>query len=490
MIREHKVDQTHSARAVRATIWAGLNTLIPMLTSFGVLIVTSRMLTPSDFGVVALATGIALLGSAICPGGFGEAIVQRLELSPRHLDAVFWLCISCGCVVYFIECELAKAAARFFKVEIIAVLVPVIGSRLISDMAAVVPNALITRSMSFHIFAIRSLVASIVAAAITIGLLLKGYGLWALVVSQLTTSFVTAIASFLTTKWYPRLSFSFSALQELFGYGLFSSATQNITSLVAQNEQILVGFFLGTMQLGLYNFSKRVILVLNSVVSGSLGAVAHPMFSGIQNDTVRVRRAFLSAQFVSALLSFPIFIGLAFVSGRMVPIIFGHHWLSAVIFVQIQCALGLLTSIGALQAGLINSQGKANWWFYYQLLSNVTTIAVIAAFAHFGIRLMMTLLVIRAYAIQFIPIKISLMLLSMKASDYFWNFKAPLFGTILMGITIYVERFAFKNATGVRGLAIDIIFGAVSYSLGVLIVERQRIITILATLVPRLKYFR
>jgi O-antigen/teichoic acid export membrane protein len=290
LIKARKIEESHSKRAVRATMWAAVNTLIPMITSFSVLVVTSRMLRPGDFGVVALASGLALLGSSLCPGGFGEANVQRLDLTARHLNAVFWLCMGCGCFVYLMECEFARFAARFFKIEVIAILIPVLGLKLISDMAAVVPNALIARSMSFYLFAIRSLIASLVAATITIVLLFKGYGFWALVASQLTTSFITAIAASLSAGWRPQFSFSLHALKEISGYGAFSSATMNVSNCVSQGEQILVGYVLGTTQLGLYNFSKRVIAVLNGVVSGSLGSVAHPMFSGMQNDRERVGR--------------------------------------------------------------------------------------------------------------------------------------------------------------------------------------------------------
>ncbi len=487
MIKERKIEQKHSTRAVRATIWAAINTLIPMATSFGVLVVTSRMLRPADFGVVALASGLALLGSCLCPGGFGEAIVQRFDLSPRHLDSVFWLCMACGCVVYGMECGFAKYAARFFKIEVIAVLMPVVSLKLIADMAAVVPNALIARSMSFYLFALRSLVASTVGAAITILLLFKGFGLWALVATQLITSFVNVIAAYLSAGWRPRFSFSTTALKEIAGYGAYSSATLSVSNLVTQNEQILVGYFLGTSQLGLYNFSKRVIAVLNGVVSGSLSTVAHPMFSGLQNDRERIRRGFLMATFVSSVVSFPIFIGLAITSDRIVPLIFGAHWLSAVVFVQIQCALGLLICIGALQGGVINSLGKANWWFYWQFLANFTTICVIAYFARFGVKTMMIALVIRAYLFWFIPVTMTLKLMSMKASQYFWNFRSPVVGTIFMIAAIMLERHIFSGIGKAPGLAVDITLGGIAYMAGILLSDRQRVLTTLSLFAPKRK---
>lgn len=487
MIIERKTNGAQSKRAVRATIWAGVNTLIPMVTSFGVLVITSRMLRPADFGVVALASGLAWIGSCLCPSGFGEAIVQRLELTSKHLDSVFWLCMACGCIVYGLEYGFAGYAANFFKIKIIAALIPVVSLKLISDMAAVVPNALIARSMSFYLFAARSLIASILAALITIGLLVEGFGLWALVATQLITSFVNLIAGYLSAGWRPRFTFSFTALKEIASYGAYSSATINVSSLVTQNEQILVGYFLGTAQLGLYNFSKRAIAVLNSVFSGPLGSVAHPMFSGMQNEKERIKRGFLSATFVSSVISFPVFAGLALTSDRIVPLVFGNHWQSAVVFVQIQCALGLLVCIGSLQAGLINSQGKANWWFYYQLFANVTTIIVIAYFARFGVEKMMIALVIRAYAGWFIPVRMTLTLLSIPALEYFLNFRAPIFGLIFMVLAIFLERHVVGGIGIGPGLALDILSGAIAYVIAIFLCDRARVLFTLSLFVPKQK---
>ena len=113
------------------------------------------------------------------------------------------------------------------------------------------------------------------------------------------------VVGFLAIRWHPRAIFSVEAVKELLGYGLFSTGTQMLSKVFQQNEQILVGLFLGTTRLGFYNFSKQVLGVFNNVVAGSLGAVAHPMFSGIQNDVKRVRKGFLSATFFSSLVAFP-----------------------------------------------------------------------------------------------------------------------------------------------------------------------------------------
>lgn len=446
-----------------------------MVSSFAVLIVTSRILTPNQFGLIGLATGLGLFGSVLCPGGFGEAIIQRLQISSLHLDSVFWFCLGSSCLVFCIECGCADLVATWFKIDSLRILIPVISSRMIADMAAIVPNALISRSMSFHLFALRSAVVSFVAAAVTLGLVFAGYGIWALVISQITSSYVIATASFLSAGWRPNCRFSLGALKELSGYGLYSSATLNIISLSNQSEQILIGNFLGTAQLGLYNFSKRIVGVLTSVIAGSLGSVAHPLFSGIQHDKERVRRGFLLATFVSSTVAFPIFAGLAMTSERIISLVFGNHWVNAVLYVQIQCATGLLTCVVSMQSGLITSQGKANWWFFYQFISYAANLVVIILFAHFGITALMAASFVRYFAASLIPVQMTLILMSVNMVEYLWNLKAPILGTFVMLLSIFAERRMIGSSSQFLGLISDIVTGTTTYCMGVLFLEQRRV---------------
>jgi O-antigen/teichoic acid export membrane protein len=479
-------------RAARATIWSAINSVIPVLTSLGVFVVTARLLTPHDFGTVAFASGLALIGSAVCPGGLGEAIIQRLEISEQQLSSVFWLCLGSGTLVYTLECGAAASLGEYFHMHDLAALIPIISTRIIADMGAVVPNALLARAMSFHLIAMRTFFVSMIAAAITIGFLVAGFGIWALVFSQICSSYVIMAVGFVAIRWKPRVIFSAAAVKELLAYGLFSTGTQSLAKISLQNEQILVGLFLGTTQLGIYNFSKQILNVLNNVVANSLGAVAHPMFSGIQNDLERVKRGFLNATFISSLVAFPMFAGLALCAPKIVPVAFGLHWLPAVPLVQLQCSLGLLVCIGTLQSGLITSQGKANWWFYYQLAQTAGQVLAIVVFARFGVVIMLTAIVIKNYLLWFIPGRNSVRMMSMSLKEYAQNFRTPVIGTLCMSFAIFMTNTVLRDFSNIKTLIIDLALGILVYGASVFAIDANRIKLFLAlfflkfqTVIPR-----
>ena len=164
---------------------------------------------------------------------------------------------------------------------------------------------------------------------------------------------------FWSTGWRPRLRFSFGVLAGLSGYGAYASGTRLLTFFGTQADQAFVGLVLGTTQLGFYNFARRVFTILNDVTSGALSTVAHPLFAGIKEDIERIKRGFLLATFLSSVVSFPIFIGLACVAGQAVPLLFGPHWGGALWPIRILCGLGIISCIGSLQAGLYHPASAA-----------------------------------------------------------------------------------------------------------------------------------
>jgi O-antigen/teichoic acid export membrane protein len=454
-----------SRLAFRGVFWSAVNVALPTAVNLVVFVVTSRILTPVDFGIVALALGLASLVSAVTPAGFGEALVQRVELRPDHLDSVFWMCAAVGLVAYGALVAGSGALAVAFDQAWLTILLPILGVKVVTDTLATVPNALTIRQMAFHLLAVRTIAATVVSAAVSLGLVLAGYGLWALVAAQMMLSVTSTIVVFWAAGWWPRLRFSRAALGELRSYGVYASGTRSLSFLMGQVDGTIVGFFLGANQLGFYAFSRRVFNIVNDVLAGSLSAVSLPLFSGIQHEPDRVRRGFLVATFVSAVVAFPVFAGLALVADRAIPLFFGPQWDATIWPVRILSALGLITCIGMLQSGLINSRGRANWWFYYQLLSGATTIAIIAFTARYGITLMLALVVAKTYLFWPITIAMTLNLLGMRLGAYLRQFAPPLLAAVAMAEAVIWLRLLWPDAAPLPGLAADVAAGALTYGL-------------------------
>jgi teichuronic acid exporter len=462
-----------ASAAIKGTLWSLVSSFAPAALGFVVFLATSRVLTPAEFGIVAFAASIATIGMAVSPAGFREALIQREGISENHLDTVFWLCMGAGGVILCALCLAAPYIAGHSDDTALLALIPFISTRVIFDMAGAVPNALLVRTMNFRMLAVRTTIASLVAAIVCLVLLSMGFGLWALAASQVAASFTTSIGALVAARWRPRLRFDRKALAELKAFGLFSTGNHFITTISL--DQLLIGALIGPAGLGLYGFARRIFQILTDLIGGALNLVSYSLLSSMQREPEKLREAYLIGTFASSVVAFPVFAGLALVAGDFIPFAFGSHWVEAVPIVQAFCALGALTSVGILQASLIRSQGQANLWFYYILSKQVVTVLYVYLFAGWGL-LPLTISLVILNGLMWLPtLQMVTRLLGISLLTYLRSFALPVAATIAMWAMGYFVQQQMPDTPSILRLITTIATGAITYSAFILLLGRPRL---------------
>lgn len=472
-----------SSAALRGAIWSAINSFVPTLLNSIVFVVTSRYLLPHDFGIIALAVSVISLVGAFAPAALGEALIQRLHVRKSHLDTVFWVCAGSSLFLYGLLVALSPMIATKLGQQTITVFLPVIGLKLLFDLLAVVPNALIARAMTFKLIAMRTIIATVISSAFCISLLMYGYGIWALAISQLTVSIVSCVVAFLGAKWRPGLEYSNKALSDLFQYGLFASGNNFLQAM--NLDQLIIGSVLGPAALGIFNFSRRLFQILNDVIAGALTSVSHALLSSLQNEKEKMREAFLFATYGSSIVSFPAFVGLAAVAGDAIPLIFGQHWHEAIWPTRWFCLIGLMSCIGVIQSSLIKSQGKSNWWFYYQLFRQILTISTILLLLDKGINFIVMIMALQT--VLFWPVTLVMVskITDLKVSSYFRQFLEPFSASILMAITVFVISYYMQAASPIVRLLAEILIGGAIYSVAIFYLSKEKLLLIIKSLLSK-----
>lgn len=473
--RDHLTTGRASA-AIRGTFWSLVSSLVPAALGFLAFLASSRVLSPAEFGVVAFAVSIASVGVAIAPAGFREALIQRQRVTSAHLDTVFWLCVGASLVIYAVLCAAGPLVAAASGQKLLALLVPLVAARVIFDMAAAVPNALIVRTMSFRMLALRTTLASLVTALVCLGLLWAGFGLWALAFSQLAGSIAGCTAALAGARWLPGFRFDRQALRDLRAFGLFSSGNHFITTI--NIDQLLIGALMGPGALGIYSFARRIFQILTDVISGALNLVSYSLLASMQREPAKLRHAYLLGTFASSVVAFPVFSGLALVAGDLIPFAFGASWLSAVPVVQAFCVLGLLTAVGILQSSLIRSQGQANLWFYYILGKQAVTVLYVVLFSGWGVVPLVTSLVILNILLWLPTLHMVVRLLGISLWAYLGSFALPVAATLVMYGCGWLVQQELAAADPLIRLAATIGAAAMSYGAIILLLGKRQLETL------------
>ena len=473
--RDHLTTGRASA-AIKGTLWSLVSSFVPGALGFLVFLASSRVLSPAEFGIVALAVSIASVGVAVAPAGFREALIQRKEISAAHLDTVFWLCLGAALLIYGMLCATSPFVANVLGQPQLLLLIPLVSARVIFDMAAAVPNALIVRTMSFKMLALRTTIASVVTALVCLGLLWAGLGLWALAFSQLAGSIAACVAAMAGARWLPGRRVQMEALRDLRAFGLFSNGNHFITTI--NIDQLLIGALMGPTWLGIYSFARRIFQILTDLISGALNLVSYSLLSSMQGEPDKLRNAYLLGTFASSVVAFPVFAGLALVAPDLIPFAFGEAWVTAVPVVQAFCVLGLLTAVGILQSSLIRSQGQADLWFYYIVGKQAVTVLYIFLFAGWGVVPLTVSLVILNCVLWLPTLRMVVQLLAVSIWGYLASFALPVAATLVMLACGWLVQTELAETNVMVRLGTTIGAAALSYGAVILVLGRGRIQTL------------
>lgn len=468
--------QGRARHGIRGVAWSVLHTALPSFSAALIFFLSAAYLVPEDFGRLALAGGLVSIALAFSPAAFGEALIQRATILPGHADAVFWLNVGVGLFYCLTLTLLAGLGAAWFNEPQLAWLVPLLALKVPFELAATVPAAMIIRSMRFRAIAIRTAAASTVGLGVGVGLLISGYGVLALAISQVAFSVTICVVTFWVADW--RLGFAgrLPHLKDLWGYTLFASGDRILGRL--RLDHLVAGALGGTALLGLLTFSQRFFQMLSDLAAGALGNVTHVVLSSMQDDPAKAALSFRHASFAAACVGFPVFAGAAMIIDDVIGLFFADKWSDAVAATQLFCLAGLIATPGIVQGALIRSQGYPNWWFYYLAVQQAGTVTAIALTLIFGASVtgIVAAIVLKTYLFWPISAVMTARLLKSSLWTYLAHMRGPAAATLIMAAALMF----LPGGDGWGHVTSQVVLGALCYTAVLLLVCRKQVTEVLS----------
>lgn len=335
-------DRSLTRQAVGNMAWVAWGSGATALLKVLVLVVLTRLLTPADFGLVSAALVVIAFSLNFSQLGLGPALIQRPDLQPRHVSSAFYASIGLGLLVAAIIWLGAPLIAQFFRMEHLTPVVrglafvfPIVG-------LATVPESLLQRDLRFRALANRDVVAYGVGyGVIGVGLALLGYGVWALVLAQVSQVAIrTVILMRLSPTLLPARP-TWRSFVELMDYGVGQSMSRVGVILANQVDNLVVGRWLGAVRLGEYSRAYQLMSVPTGLLGDVLDKVLFPTMAKVQDDPRRLAAAFLQGTALLALVTLPVGVVAAIVAPELVAVAFGSRWAGLVAPFQV-LALGMM----------------------------------------------------------------------------------------------------------------------------------------------------
>lgn len=362
----------------RGLYWSFFNQFADYGMQFCVGIIMARLLSPSDYGITALPAVFMAVASIFQSGGLYPALVRKKDLSEEDLSTSFIYSIVVGVFLYAFLFFSAPWIAEFYDTPVLIPLIRVTALSFLWGPLSTPQSVLLSRKLDFKTPAKISIITRIVAAIVGISMAYTGYGLWALVISGVLSSFLVVVLNWLAVRWRPITGWSKDSFKYLWGYGNKLMASALLDTLYNNITPVFIGKYYSPADLGIYNRACGYAAIPSQNVTGVIQNVTFPVLSKMQDNDEQLARNYRKMLRTTAFVVFPMMIMLSALARPLVLIMITSKWESCIILLQIICFSMMWYPIHAINLNLLQIKGRSDLFLRLEIIKKIMGISIIA----------------------------------------------------------------------------------------------------------------
>jgi len=449
-------------KTVRGIGWSATSQMAKLLIQLFVFAVLARLLTPSDFGLIAMVVVFSSFVAIFSDFGLGFALVQKREIDDTLLSSVFWINVVAGLLLTLSLALLAPLIALFFSEQALIPIVVLISTTFFISSFGTVQMALLMKRMDFKSLGICSILSVGISGGIAIFLAYSGYGVSSLAWNTVIAAIVAVILYWTYSRWIPRLTFSRHQVGEVLGFGLNLTGFSFVNYFSRNLDNLLIGRFLGAASLGFYSLAYNLLILPISNISDVVGRVMFPALSSIQDDLGAVREAYLNAARYVAAVGFPVMVWLVISAPQVIAVVYGPQWDRSILLLQILAFVGIVQSVAATVGWIYTSQGRTDTFFRWGVLAAITYAISFAIGLHWNLEGVAVAYAIAGYIIAYPGFFIAFKLINLKFSYFLLQLKSIILATFTLGVIAFTFRVTLEAFSGLTGASILVTVTAIS----------------------------
>ena len=454
-------------KAIHGVGWSFIDNIASSGITFLVGLVLARLLTPKEYGIMAMIAVFIAVSNSIIDSGFSNALIRKTRIERVDYNTVFYFNLTVSILIYTLLYLAAPAISVFFKESVLVEIIRILGLVLIINAFSVIPRTQFVRDVNFKTQTKVSLISSISSGVFGIGMALGGMGVWSLVGQQFSRQFLNTLFLWIYSKWYPVWEFSRKSFKELFEFGSKLLLSGLLDTIYKNIYYIIIGRFYTSAQLGQYTRADQFNMIFSSNLTSVVQRVSYPVLSSIQEEPERLREAYQKVIKITMLITFACMLGLAAVAKPLILILIGEKWLPAVYFLQIICFSGMLYPLHAINLNILQVKGRSDLFLKLEIIKKIIAVGPIVVGVVYGIEYMLWGGVLTSFIAYFLNSYYSANLMNYPTSEQIKDI-LPTFLTSFL-VAAFMWSVSFWNISVYALLPIQLLAGI---SLTLLIYEK------------------
>lgn len=376
-------------KTVKGVAWSFADNIASSGITFLVGLILARLLSPDEYGIMAIITIFIAISNSIVDSGFSNALIRKTNIKSVDYNTVFYFNLVVSFILYLTLYISSPAIGSFFKEPILVELTRIIGWILIINALAIIPRTILVRNVDFKTQTKVSLISSISSGIIGISMAVSGMGVWSLVGQQFSRQLLNTIFLWIYCKWFPIWEFSMKSFKEMFNFGSKLLISGLINTIYQNVYYLIIGRFYTSAQLGQYTRAEQFNTIFSSNLTSVIQRVSYPVLSCIQDEPSRLREAYRKVIKMTMFVTFACMLGLAAVAKPLIIILIGEKWSISARFLQIICFSGMLYPLHAINLNILQVKGRSDLLLKLEVLKKIIAIFPIGLGIFYGIECML-----------------------------------------------------------------------------------------------------
>jgi teichuronic acid exporter len=451
--------------------WSSIAKIIGQAVSWAVTVVVFRLLTPEDYGLMALSMVLLSIVAGIAEFGLGASLVQmpRLEQTDlaRVAGAVAALNIGCGLVMVVGAPVFAEAPGDDDLTPIIQVL----AIQFLLTAIECVPQSLAYRRMEFRRLAIIELAATLLGALTTLVMALWDAGVWALVVGNLSAAALRT-ALYVAFGGFVWPSFDLRGIGHHIRFGGAVTATRLLWQATYQADMIIAGRMFTPHLVGLYSVSMHLATLPMTKVMGIINHVAFPAVARLQGELPRLKARLLDALRILALAALPALWGISASAHEFVDVLLGEKWHPSIPALRLVAFVAPLRMLAAFLATALQAVGRADIELRNTVVGAIVLPVAFLIGAQYGLTGLALSWVVAVPIVFMFTFPRTLPALSFTFAELSAAVRSPLIAGAVMYAAVTVTRLPMRDIDELPRLPVLILAGGAAYVLTIRLLDR------------------
>lgn len=459
------------SKVLSGFFWKFGERITAQLISLIVSVILARLLSPSDYGAVALVMIFITFANVFVSSGLGTALVQKEGADNLDFSSVFYINIVMSVVLYIIIFLTAPFISDFYNLPVMSPVLRVLGLRIIVAAVNSVQHAYVSREMLFKKFFWSTLFGTLLSGIVGVFMAYCGFGVWALVAQYLTNTCTDTIVLWFTVPWRPEWKCSLKRAKGLISFGWKLLISSLLDTGYNQLRSLIIGKLYTSEALAFYNQGDKYPSIIMTNINTSIGSVIFPVMAQYQNDPEKVKQMTRRAIQISSYTMWPLMLGLGVVAEPVVRIVLTDKWLPCVPYLRIFCFTYGLWPIHTANLQALNAMGRSDWFLKLEIIKKVIGLVILGVSIQFGPFAIACSLVVSGIISIFINAAPNIKLLHYRYTEQLNDLFPSFLLSIVMAIIIY--PICFLNLPDIVILLLQIVAGSVLYLI-LSIVTRQQ----------------